>query len=175
MAIKEILKHPNPTLRKKSKKVTEFDEKLHELVEDMAQTMYDAPGAGLAAPQIGVLQKVVVMDVSPKEEKNQLIVMVNPEILHGEGTQADEEGCLSVVDFTAKVKRFNKITVRTQNMEGQENEFEAEGWFARVIQHELDHLNGVLFIDHLSSLKRALYKKQRKKQLREEKKQQQKI
>lgn len=169
MAIREILKHPHPTLRKKSKVVTEFDEKLKQLVADMADTMYDAPGAGLAAPQIGVLQRVVIMDVTSKEEENQLIVLVNPEILNGEGSQVDEEGCLSVVDYTAKVKRFEKIHVRTQNMEGKESEFEAEGWFARVIQHELDHIDGVLFIDHLSGLKRALYKKQRKKQLREEK------
>jgi len=169
MAIREILKHPHPTLRKKSKVVTEFNEKLKQLVADMADTMYDAPGAGLAAPQIGVLQRVVIMDVTSKEEENQLIVLVNPEILHGEGSQVGEEGCLSVVDYTAKVKRFEKIHVRTQNMEGKESEFEAEGWFARVIQHELDHIDGVLFIDHLSGLKRALYKKQRKKQLREEK------
>ncbi|MBC8317391.1 MAG: peptide deformylase [Desulfobulbaceae bacterium] len=168
MAIREILKHPHPTLRKKSKVVTEFDDNLRKLVADMADTMYDAPGAGLAAPQIGVLQRVVIMDVTSKEEEGQLIVLVNPVILHGEGSQVDEEGCLSVVDFTAKVKRFEKIRVRTQNMAGEENEFEAEGWFARVIQHELDHIEGALFIDHLSSLKRALYKKQRKKQLREE-------
>jgi peptide deformylase len=173
MSIKEILKHPNPTLRKKSKEVTDFGDKLKELVADMADTMYDAPGAGLAAPQIGVLQRIVIMDVSPKDEENQLIVMINPEILHGEGSQVDVEGCLSVVDYTAKVKRFDKIKVKTQNMEGEESEFEAEGWFSRVIQHELDHINGVLFIDHLSTLKRALYKKQRKKQLREEQKQKQ--
>ncbi|NOR10999.1 MAG: peptide deformylase [Desulfovibrionaceae bacterium] len=170
MAIQEILKHPHPTLRKKSKIVTEFDEKLKQLVADMADTMYDAPGAGLAAPQIGVLQRVVIMDVSPKDEENQLIVLINPEIVHEEGSQDGEEGCLSVVDFTAKVKRFDKIRVRTQNMEGQESEFEAEGWFARVIQHETDHINGILFIDHISFLKRTLYKKHRKKQLREEKK-----
>ena len=172
MSIREILKHPHPTLRKKSKVVTEFDEKLKQLVADMADTMYDAPGAGLAAPQIGVLQRIVIMDVTSKEKKeeNQLIVLINPEILHGEGSQDGEEGCLSVVDFTAKVKRFDKIRVRTQNMEGQESEFEAEDWFARVIQHEIDHIDGILFIDHLSSLKRALYKRQRKKQLREEKK-----
>jgi len=171
MSIREILKHPNQTLRKKSKVVTEFGEELKKLVADMSDTMYDAPGAGLAASQIGILQRIVIMDVSAKDEENQLIVLVNPEILHGEGSQIDVEGCLSVVDFTAKVKRFNKIKVKTQNMDGEESEFEAEGWFARVIQHELDHLNGILFIDHLSSLKRALYKKQRKKQLREEKKQ----
>jgi len=165
MAIREILKYPNPLLRKKTSPITEFNAELKELVADMAETMYAAPGVGLAANQIGVLQQLVVIDVSPKEEKNKLIPLINPEILEGEGSEIDEEGCLSVVDYASNVERFSHIKVRARDLEGKEIEFQADGWFARVIQHELDHLDGKLFIDHLSSLKRALYKKKRKKQL----------
>jgi len=171
MAIREILKYPNPLLRKKASPVTEFNAQLKELITDMAETMYDAPGVGLAANQIGVLQQIVVVDVSPKEEKNKLIPLINPEIMEGEGSVVDEEGCLSVVDYAANVERFSHIKMRAQDLEGKEIEFEADGWFARVIQHEVDHLEGKLFIDHLSSLKRALYKKKRKKQLKEEQEQ----
>lgn len=165
-SLQEILKYPNPILRKKNAAVTAFDEGLKKLVADMAETMYKAPGIGLAAPQIGVSQQVVIIDIT--KEKNELMVLINPKIISCEGSQVDEEGCLSVVDLSAEVKRFNKITVKAQNLAGEDIEFEAEEWFARVIQHEIDHLNGILFIDHLSSLKRALYKKKRKKQLIEE-------
>ena len=168
MSLREIFTYPNPVLRKKAEPVTEFGEELQQLVKDMAQTMYDAPGIGLAAPQIGVSKQVVVMDNTDKEEENHLMVLINPEILSGEGSRTDQEGCLSVVDYEAKVKRFSHISVRAQDVEGNVNEFEADEWFARVIQHEVDHLNGVLFIDRISSLKRALYKKKRKKQLRKE-------
>lgn len=171
MAIREILKYPNPLLRKKASPVTEFNAQLKELIADMAETMYAAPGVGLAANQIGVLQQIVVVDVSHKEEKYKLIPLINPEILEGEGSVVDEEGCLSVVDYCANVERFSHIKVRARNVEGGKIEFEADGWFARVIQHEVDHLDGKLFIDHLSSLKRALYKKKRKKQLKEEQEQ----
>ncbi len=169
MAIREILKYPNPVLRKKADKVTEFDESLQELVADMTETMYDAPGVGLAAPQIGVSLQLVIMDVTEHEEDAELIVLINPEISEGEGSAVEEEGCLSVVDLTAKVKRFTKIRVKAQDMEGNHLDFIAEDWYARVIQHETDHLNGTLFIDHLSSLKRSMYKKKRKKQLAKEK------
>ena len=168
MSLRKIYTYPDPVLRKKAEPVTEFGEELQKLVQDMVQTMYDAPGIGLAAPQIGVSKQVVVMDLSAEEEDNQLMVLINPEILNGEGSRTDEEGCLSVIDLRAKVKRFSRIVVRAQDMEGKTNEFEADEWFARVIQHEVDHLNGVLFIDRISSLKRALYKKKRKKQLQKE-------
>lgn len=168
MAILEILKYPNPVLRKQAEPVKEFNEELNRLVANMAETMYDAPGVGLAAPQIGVSRQVAVIDISAKDQDNELIVLINPEITSGEGSQVDEEGCLSVVDLTAKVKRFERITVKARDIKGNSREFEAEGWFARVIQHETDHLNGILFIDRLSSLKRALYKKKRKKQLQQE-------
>ncbi|MFZ5770938.1 MAG: peptide deformylase [Thermodesulfobacteriota bacterium] len=165
MAIREIIKYPHPLLRKKASPITEFNDELRQLVADMAETMYAAPGVGLAANQIGVLLQIVVIDVSPREEKNKLIPLINPEILEGEGSVIDEEGCLSVVDYAANVERFSHIRVRARDLDGREVEFTADGWFARVIQHEVDHLDGKLFIDHLSSLKRALYKKKRKKQL----------
>lgn len=167
MALREILTYPHPILRKKAEPVKEYDDELAQLISDMAETMYNAPGVGLAANQIGVAKQVIVVDVSPKDEKK-LIPLINPEILAGEGNQVDEEGCLSVVDYSANVKRFEQITVRANRPDGKLIEFAAEGWFARVIQHEVDHLNGILFIDHLSALKRGLYKKKRKKQLREE-------
>jgi peptide deformylase len=168
MAIREILKYPNPVLRKKAEKITEFGKSIQELVVDMKETMYDAPGVGLAAPQIGVSLQLVIMDVTDHEENAELIVLVNPEISEGEGSDVDEEGCLSVVDLTAKVKRFTKIRVKAQDIEGNPLDFIAEDWYARVTQHETDHLNGTLFIDHLSSLKRSMYKKKRKKQLAKE-------
>ena len=169
MSIQKIFKYPSPVLRKKAEKVTEFDEELSQLINDMAETMYDAPGVGLAAPQIAISRQIVVIDISAKDEENQLIVLINPEIITEEGSQVDEEGCLSVVDLTAKVKRFARIKVKACDLKGNCFEFEAEEWFARVIQHEIDHLNGILFIDRLSTLKRALYKKKRKKQLQQEK------
>lgn len=179
MAIKKILTYPDPVLRKKAEAVTSFDDDLKRLAADLAETMYNAPGAGLAANQIGVSRRVVVIDITSREEDEEgnkientapkeYLVLVNPEILDCQGSQSGEEGCLSVIDLTAKVKRFQKVTVRAQDIEGKSQEFEAEDFFARVIQHELDHLNGTLFIDHLSSLKRTLYKKRLKKYLLEQ-------
>lgn len=169
MAIKKIITYPNPVLRQKVESVTSFDESLKELARDLAETMYAAPGAGLAANQIGVCLRVVVIDVSKGEDEKKPLVLVNPEIIEKEGCQIDEEGCLSVIDYTAKVERFQKLLVRAQDLQGKTWEFPAEDFFARVIQHELDHLNGVLFIDRLSPLKRTLYKKRLKKILREQK------
>jgi peptide deformylase len=169
MAIREILKYPHPLLRKKATEVAEFDEALQTLIDDMAATMYDAPGVGLAAPQIGVSLQLLVMDITAKDEEPELLVLINPEISEGEGSELEEEGCLSVVELTANVKRFTKIRVKAQDSQGNPLDFIAEEWLARVIQHEVDHLKGILFIDHLSSLKRALYKKKLRKQLAEEK------
>jgi peptide deformylase len=165
MATKKILTYPDPILRQKVETVTCFDASLKQLAADLAETMYDAPGAGLAANQIGVCLRVVVIDVSPSKEEKKPLVLVNPEIIEQEGCQVDEEGCLSVIDLTAKVERYRKVQVRAQDLDGKTWEFPAEDFFARVIQHELDHLNGILFIDHLSSLKRMLYKKRLKKKL----------
>ena len=168
MAIKKILTFPNPVLRQKVETVTSFDDSLKKLATDLAETMYDAPGAGLAANQIGVCLRVVVVDISENKEEKKHLVLVNPEIIDKEGCQIDEEGCLSVIDLTAKVERYRKLLVRAQDLDGKSWEFPAEDFFARVIQHELDHINGILFIDHLSSLKRTLYKKRLKKILREQ-------
>lgn len=166
MAIRKILKYPDPLLRRKSEPVTEFGPELQELVADMAETMYDAPGAGLAAPQIGVLKQVVVIDIAPANER-ELIVLINPEIVSMEGSVTDVEGCLSVIEYSAKVTRARLITVKARDIEGNELVFEAEEWFARVIQHEVDHLAGTLYLDHISSLKRTFYKKKLKKILLE--------
>jgi peptide deformylase len=165
MAIKKIITYPDPVLRKKVEPVTSFDDSLKELARDLAETMYAAPGAGLAANQIGVCLSVVVVDVSKDQDEKKPLFLVNPEIIEKEGCQIDEEGCLSVIDLTAKVERYKKLLVRAQDLHGKTWDFPAEDFFARVIQHELDHLNGTLFIDRLSSLKRTLYKKRLKKLL----------
>lgn len=165
MSIKKICKYPDPVLRKNAEKIEVFDEALQALSEDMADTMYDAPGIGLAAPQIGESIRIIVVDISKKEEEQKYMTLVNPEIIENEGEQVDEEGCLSVPELTSKVKRFKKIRVRYQDLSGKEFELETENRFAVVLQHEIDHLNGTLFLDHLSSLKRNLYKKKVKKWL----------
>lgn len=172
MAILKIYTYPDPILRKKAEPITEFDDDLKKLAADMAETMYDAPGVGLAANQIGIARQIVVIDITGSEaEEKDLITLVNPKIVKGEGSEMGEEGCLSVVDYSANVKRFTKIQVEAQDLDGNPLNFEAEDYFARVIQHEVDHLNGHLFIDLISSLKRSLYKKKRKKQLLAEQKQ----
>ena len=168
MAIKKILTYPDPVLRQKVETVTSFDDSLKQLARDLAETMYDAPGAGLAANQIGVCLRVVVIDVSASKEEKKPLVLVNPEIIEKEGCQVDEEGCLSVIDLTANVERYSKLLVRPQDLDSKTWEFPAEDFFARLMQHELDHLNGILFIDRLSPLKRTLYKKRLKKILREQ-------
>ncbi len=163
--IKTILTYPNPLLRKKAEPVTEFNEELAEIIQDMAETMFDAPGAGLAAPQIGISKQIAIINTSKKEDDadKEVLALINPEILSGEGSQVDEEGCLSIREYSAKVKRFMTIKVKAMTPEGKEIEFEADEFFARVIQHELDHLEGKLYIDLISSLKRNLYKKRLKK------------
>lgn len=168
MALREIVKYPVPLLKDKAQPVSEFGPALEELVADMAETMYAAPGVGLAAPQIGVPLQLCVIDITPKEEPRNLIVLANPRIVSGEGKEVDEEGCLSVRDYFANVPRFTRIHVEAQDIRGKPLSFEAEGFYARVIQHELDHLQGTLFIDRISSLKRTLYKKRLKKMLQAE-------
>ncbi len=168
MAIHEIVKYPFPVLKEKAKPVTEFDEKLETLVAEMAETMYAAPGVGLAAPQIGVPLQLVVIDITAKDQEKELIVLANPRIVKGEGEQVDEEGCLSVRECFTNVKRYQKIWVEAQDIKGRPLSFEAEDFFARVIQHEVDHLNGLLILDRISSLKRTMYKKKLKKMLKAE-------
>ena len=168
MAIKKIFTYPDPVLRQKVERVTNFNDSLKELATDLAETMYAAPGSGLAANQIGECVSMIVIDTSTEEEEKKYLVLVNPEIVDKEGAQIDDEGCLSVIDLTAKVKRYQKLLVRAQDIKGKVWEFSAEDFLARVLQHEVDHLNGILFIDHLSSLKRILYKKKLKKILLEQ-------
>ncbi|MCI5207939.1 MAG: peptide deformylase [Candidatus Electrothrix sp. ATG2] len=166
MAIRKIITYPAPVLREKAVKIEVFDDALRELAEDMAETMYDAQGVGLAANQIGIAQQIVTVDISTKENEQQYIILINPVISEGEGKVCDQEGCLSVVEYSAKVVRFQKIRVTAQDPEGKELDFIAEDRFARIIQHEVDHLHGKLFIDRISSLKRGLYKKKLKKILK---------
>ncbi|MFZ5775344.1 MAG: peptide deformylase [Thermodesulfobacteriota bacterium] len=168
MPLREIVTYPFPILKEVAKPVTDFGPDLKALIEDMAETMYKAPGVGLAAPQINVPLQLCVIDISRKDEPRDLIVLANPRIVKGEGEESDEEGCLSVREYSTNVNRFTKIWVEAQDIDGKPLSFEAEGFYARVIQHELDHLNGTLFIDRISSLKRGLYKKKLKKILKEE-------
>ena len=168
MAIRRIVEYPEPVLRLKAKDVELFDEELKILIEDMAQTMYDAPGIGLAAPQVAESLRVIVVDTTVFGEEQRHMALVNPKITAHHDSQVDEEGCLSVPELTAKVQRYKKITVSYQHADGTEDTLVAEDRFAVVLQHEIDHLNGILFIDHLSPLKRNLYKKKRKKMLAEQ-------
>lgn len=144
MAIRIIVQDPDPVLREKSKPVTKFNANLHKLLDDMAETMYDANGVGLAAPQIGILKRVIVIDTG---DENGLIEMVNPEIIERDGEQIGPEGCLSIQGINGDVRRAMKVKVRGQDRNGAEFTMEAEGFLARAFQHEVDHLNGVLFTD----------------------------
>jgi len=155
MALRPIISLPDKRLRTVSKPVPKIDADVKRLVSDMFETMYGAPGVGLAAIQVGVLKRIVTIDATRGEEKKQPIVLINPEItwMSVEKTVV-EEGCLSIPDFIGEVERPERIKARFTNLEEQIIEIEAEGLFARVLQHEIDHLNGVLFIDYLSKLKR---------------------
>jgi peptide deformylase len=168
MPLMRILHYPEPVLKKVSAPVTVFDEALGKLAADMAETMYAAPGVGLAAPQVGVLQRLVVMDCAPKDGAPQLISAVNPEIIAREGETYEEEGCLSVPDYYARVARSAQVQVRFQDLHGQTVEMVADGLLAIAFQHEIDHLDGILFVDHLSSLKRGLFRRKYLKTLEQQ-------
>lgn len=165
--IRKILTYPDPELKKKSVPVTVINEKTRELVKDMAETMYDAPGVGLAAPQIGIHQRIAVIDVSGREEKPDLIVAINPVIVHSEGECYDEEGCLSVPGYAANVRRHAGVVVKALNLEGEEVTYHADGLLAIAFQHEIDHLDGVLFVDHLSHMKKEMFKKKFRRMVEE--------
>src|SRR5512140_2895004 len=155
MAVREILVVPDPTLKKVSARVDVVDDELRALMDDMLETMYAAPGIGLAAIQIGVPKRVIVMDISRQEEEPAPRYFVNPEILWAsEETAPYEEGCLSVPEIYDEVERPARVKLRYLNYQGETVEEDCEGLYAVCIQHEMDHLNGVLFIDHLSRLKR---------------------
>jgi peptide deformylase len=164
MALLPILRFPDPRLKKVAQPVAEIDESIRKLAADMAETMYEAPGIGLAATQVDVHKRVVVIDVS--EEKNELLVFINPVLSRCEGAQVGEEGCLSVPGIFEKVERAERVTVHYLDPEGQAQTLVAEGLLAVCIQHELDHLNGTVFVDHLSQLKQTRIRNRLAKQAR---------
>jgi peptide deformylase len=170
MAILPILTIPDPILRKKAKPIERVDAELRRLVDDMLATMYEAPGIGLAAPQLGILRRLIVMDPAKDEAPKSPIVMVNPEILErSQEMRVHEEGCLSIPDFTAEIERPAKTRVSYVDPQGKKKEAELEGIWSTLVQHEIDHLNGVLFIDYLSRLKRDMVVRKFTKQKRTEK------
>ena len=157
MAIRSILEVPDPRLKQVSGPVTAFDDDLRELVADMFETMYDAPGIGLAAPQVGELKRVVVLDIDREDTKTGPLFMANPEIIEASDEDAIyEEGCLSVPEHYSEVARPEKVRVRYLDRDGKVQEMACEGLLATCVQHEIDHLDGILFIDHISSLKRNM-------------------
>lgn len=161
--IRTILTYPDPELKKKSAPVTVITDSVKELIRDLAETMYDAPGVGLAAPQIGVHKRVIVIDISAKDEPPDLIVAINPIIVHAEGEAYEEEGCLSVPKYAANVRRHARVIVKALDSEGAECTWKADELLAIAFQHEIDHLDGILFVDHLSVLKRELFQRKARK------------
>ena len=159
-----IVKYGNPVLEKAADPIADFDTpELHELVAHMFETMYAHKGVGLAAPQIGLSQRLTVIDCSAGEDQQQRVVLINPEIIHREGAQVGEEGCLSIPGFREDVKRAKVAVVRAHNAMGESFELRGEDLLARAIQHETDHLNGVLFLSHLSLLKRDIIRRRIRK------------
>lgn len=161
MAILHILHYPDPRLREKAKPVTAVDAQVRQLVDDMFETMYDAPGIGLAAPQVNVAKRVIVIDIS--EAKNQPLCLINPEIVAADGEEQMEEGCLSVPNIFEPVVRARVVKVRALDREGAAIELKADGLLAVCIQHEMDHLEGKLFVDYLSEMKRQRIRKKLEK------------
>src|ERR1700761_8498327 len=158
-----IVKYPDPILSQPGEKVTEFTPELAQLVDDMFDSMYAAQGIGLAAPQIGISKQITVIDVSFKERPEEKLVLINPEIIEREGKQFEEEGCLSLPEIREKVHRAAHVKVRAQNAKGEFFEVEGDELLARALQHEIDHLHGILFIDHLSRLKRDFVRRRIRK------------
>ena len=154
MGLLPIRLYPEEVLRQECRPVEAFDDDLTKLIGDMVETMYAAPGVGLAAPQIGLDLQLAVVDVTVGEEEDALLVLINPEIVEDRGEDTDVEGCLSIPDFTEKVKRPTWVRIHADDVEGEPIELEAEGFVARAICHEIDHLNGILFVDRLRGLRR---------------------
>jgi peptide deformylase len=170
MAVMEILKYPHPTLKKRSETVRLIDGNVKKLIHDMRETMHAAGGIGLAACQVGVPRRVIVLDVSPMDPQHSFFALINPEIISEEGEIDHEEGCLSVPDCLEKVKRKEKVCVRGLSPEGMEMEIKGDGILAIALQHEIDHINGVLILDRVSRLKREIYRDKLKKEKRKEEK-----
>jgi peptide deformylase len=158
-----IVKFGDPVLEKPSQKVTVFDEELKKLVEDMFESMYAARGVGLAAPQIGISRRIAVVDVTFKEDPNAKLVLINPEVIQKQGRHSQSEGCLSIPDFRENVSRAQVVTIRAQDVNGNFFEKTGDDLLARALQHETDHLNGKLYISHISAIKRDLIKRKIRK------------
>jgi peptide deformylase len=166
MAVLEIKKYPERVLKEKATPVADIDSEIQRLIDDMIETMYAAPGIGLAAPQVGVSKRIIVIDVSVKEgEKTPLIVLINPEIITAQGEIESEEGCLSLPGYITTIKRAERVTVEGLNRDGVKIRIEGDGLLSRALQHEIDHLEGKLLIDRISSIKREFFKKRFKKAL----------
>jgi peptide deformylase len=165
--ILDVVKYGDPILTKRAEKVIEFDEKLRKLVDDMFETMYGAPGVGLAAPQVGVLQRLFVMDCSSGKDKKQKVALINPVIETEEGEQVGDEGCLSFPGIYLEVKRPQRIVVRALDTDGSEITLDVMDLQARCVSHETDHLDGELFISYISPLKRDLTKRKIKKRIKQ--------
>jgi peptide deformylase len=170
MPLREVLKFPDPRLREISKPILEINDEIRELAKDLCDVMYDEPGIGLAAPQVGVPLRLIVVDTTWTEEdaERKPLILINPELTQYEGAIVWKEGCLSVPDFESEVERSERVRLIAQDLEGEEVVIDAEDLQAVCFQHEADHLDGVLFIDRISRLKRNLYVKRRKKQLKQE-------
>jgi peptide deformylase len=168
MATLEILKYPNPILKKKTRTILKIDSAVRQLIQDMAETMYAAPGVGLAAPQVGCPLRLAVVDVTPVDQPKNLVVLINPEVIEAEGECSWEEGCLSIPEYTQEVKRKKRIVVRYQDLEGEKREIVGDDNLLSIaLQHEIDHLDGILFIDRISRLKRSLFRKRLEKESKE--------
>jgi peptide deformylase len=163
MAILEIKKYPDEILKTRASFVDEINGNIQKLIDDMIETMYKANGVGLSAPQVGVSKRIIVVDTSPRQQNQSLIVLINPEIINSEGEIISEEGCLSLPGFITRLQRKQKVFVKGLDKNGKEIEIEAEGLLARALQHEIDHLEGILLIDRISPLKRELFRRKYKK------------
>lgn len=167
MAVLDICTYPDPVLRMKASPVRTFDDNLCKLIEDMAETMYNAPGIGLAANQVGEPIQLLVIDLQKPDDEHGLIVLINPQILAAEGDTTYEEGCLSVPEFFTEVKRWNQVTVKAVDEHENPVEIQASGLLAIAIQHEIDHLNGRLIIDRIGAISRDIFIRKWKKKLKE--------
>ena len=165
MALLNILRFPDPRLRNKATPITKVTDKIRQLADDMLETMYEAPGVGLAAIQVNVKKRLIVIDIS--EDKSQPLVLINPEVISSEGEREHEAGCLSVPEAYEMVTRADKVRVKALDRDGKEIEFDADDLLATCVQHEIDHLEGKLFVDYLSNLKRQRIKKRLEKHLKQ--------
>ena len=163
MCVRKIVYYPDPILRKKTTRIQDIDDEIKTLAKDMLETMYENKGIGLAAPQIGILKKIVTVDISGPEKRENPMVLINPEIYEKQGEVEGEEGCLSLPGFRCNVKRAEKIKVRFLDVDGKEHDISADELMSVCIQHEVDHLNGRLIIDYAGKLKRSMYEKKLKK------------